>query len=420
MRPQVLLVFLMRFEESALMLKGITHYERSHQKWASFLDDEARAEVDRHWLREKKWSGVISRNTTPSLAKSCRELGIPLVDLNDTPPLKGIPKIRPDNDRIGRLGAEHFMERGLQHFAYCGFGNEPWSCERREGFMAALREAGHPCEVFDVEYPGEVTPLWDSQQKTALEGWLRSLPKPVGVMACVDMRAFQVMGAAETAGILVPEEMALLGANNDAIRCDLSYPPLSSVAPNAFESGYRAAELLDRMMRGEAPGPIDLRIEPLGVVTRPSSDVLAIHDPNVATALSHIREHACQGLTVAQLARHAHASRSQLERNFRRYLGRSPQAEIRRVQTARIKQLLLETDFPLKKIAALAGHRHVEYMCVAFKRITGHAPGAYRKQFQEPGRIPSIVKAPARPQNLPTRLPPPKAKSAAQREIGAA
>jgi LacI family transcriptional regulator len=417
MRPQVLLVFLMRFEESAIMLKGITQYERSHRKWASFLDDEARAEVDRHWLKEKKWSGVISRNTTPSLARSCRELGIPLVDLNDTPPTKGIPKIRPDNDRIGRLGAEHFMERGLQHYGYAGFGNEPWSCERREGFMAALREAGHIGHVFDVEYPGNVTPKWDSQQKAALADWLQRLPKPVGVMACVDMRAFQVMGAAETAGVLVPEEVALLGANNDAIRCDLSYPPLSSVAPNAFESGYRAAELLDRMMQGEDPGPVDVRIEPLGVVTRPSSDVLAIHDPNVATALSHIREHACQGLTVAQLARHAHASRSQLERKFRRYLGRSPQAEIRRVQTTKIKELLLETDFPLKKIAGIAGFQHVEYMCVAFKRMTGHAPGAYRKQFQDPARIPSTVRAITRPQQPLLRRP--RAKPLPPRELDA-
>lgn len=263
--------------------------------------------------------------------------------------------------------------------------------------MAALQRAGHSCDVFDVEYPGNVTPRWDSQQNAAVGEWLRRLPKPVGVMACVDMRAFQVIGAAETAGVLVPEEVALLGANNDAIRCDLSYPPLSSVAPNAFESGYRAAELLDRMMQGENPGPVDLRIEPLGVVTRPSSDVLAIHDPNVAAALRHIREQACQGLTVAQLSHHAHASRSQLERKFRRYLGRSPQAEIRRVQTTKIKELLRETDFPLKKIAAIAGFEHVEYMCVAFKRTTGHAPGAYRKKFQEPGRIPNSVKALSRP-----------------------
>jgi LacI family transcriptional regulator len=201
-------------------------------------------------------------------------------------------------------------------------------------------------------------------------------------MSCVDMRAFQVMSAAQAAGFLVPEEVALLGVNNDSIRCDLSYPPMSSVAPNAFQSGYRAAELLDRMLRGENVGHVDMRIEPSGVVTRPSTDVLAIHDRNVAAALSSIRERACLGITVDDVVRHASASRSQLERKFRHYLGRSPQAEIRRVQVARIKQLLVETDFPLKKIAELAGFEHVEYMCVVFKRLSSHTPGAYRKKFR--------------------------------------
>lgn len=382
MRPQVLLVFLMRFEESATMLRGITHYERSHRPWAAFLDDEARAESDPAWLRSKKWSGVISRHTTARMVQGCRELGIPLVDVNDTPVFPGVPKIRPDNVALGHLGAEHFLERGFHHFGFCGFNNEPWACERRDGFVEALKLAGRRCDVFDVEYPGDVTPQWDAQQTAALAHWLAQLPKPVGVMSCVDMRAFQVMAAAQTAGLLVPEEVALLGVNNDAIRCDLSYPPLSSVAPNPFQSGYQAASVLDRLMRGEDIGRLDLRIEPVGVVTRPSTDVLAIPDRNVAAALSSIRERASHGITVEEVVRQASASRSQLERKFRHYLGRSPQAEIRRVQVEKIKQLLLETDFPLKKIAELAGFEHVEYMCVVFKRVSGYAPGAYRKKFQ--------------------------------------
>lgn len=364
------------------MLRGITHYERSHRPWAAFLDDQARAEIDPRWLRTKRWSGVISRHTTPALVDGCTKLRIPLVDLNDTPAFPGIPKIRPDNVALGHLGAEYFLERGFRHFGFCGFSNELWACERRDGFVEALKLAGRPCEIFDVDYPGDLTPRWDAKQTTALAAWLRRLPKPVGVMACVDLRAFQVMGAAQAAGLLVPEEVALLGANNDSIRCDLSYPPLSSVAPNAFQSGYHAAELLDRMMRGEKVEPVTTRIEPIGVVTRPSTDVLAIHDRHVAAALSAIREHACHDIRVEEVARQAAASRSQLEKKFRRYLGRSPQAEIRRVQVAKIKQLLLETDFPLKKIAELAGFEHVEYMCVVFKRLTGHTPGAYRKRFK--------------------------------------
>jgi LacI family transcriptional regulator len=382
-KPQVLLVFLVRFEESASMLRGIAHYERSHGKWSAFLDDEARAEHEPHWIRSKKWDGVISRHTTPALVRSCAERGIPLVDLNDTPVFPGVPKLRPDNVALGHLGAEHFLERGFVNFAFCGFGNLQWACERREGFVEALGLAGHKCENHEVEYPGETTPTWDAGQTNLLAAWLRRLPKPVGVMSCNDARAFQVMAAGQQCGLHIPEEVAVLGTNNDSIRCELSNPSLSSVAPNSFQSGYRAAEALEKMMNGGAPAEMDVRIEPLGVVTRPSTDVLAIHDRCVATALNFIRERACSSVTVDEVLKHSFASRSQLERKFRKHLGRSPQAEIRRVQVDKIRQLLVETDFPLKKIADLTGFEHVEYLSVVFKRLTGQTPGAYRKKQQE-------------------------------------
>lgn len=363
------------------MLKGIGHYERSHRPWAAFLDDEAKAETDPRWVRSKVWRGVISRHTTPGLVQECTDLGIPLVDMSDTPPWPNTPKIRPDNAGMGHMGAEHFLERGYRQVGFCGFSNDGWACERRDGFVEAAKLGGLRCEVFDVEYPGDLTPFWDEQQTAALAVWLQQLPKPVAVMACNDMRALQVMAAAQEAGLLVPEELAILGANNDAIRCELSYPPLSSVATNAFQSGYRAAEMLDHLMNGEKPEEVNVRIDPVGVVTRHSTDILAIEDKNVAAALSYIREHACSGIAVDQVLRHAAASRSQLEKKFRRFLGRSPQAEIRRVQVARIRQLLIETDFPLKKIAELTGFEHVEYMCVLFKRITGMTPGGCRTKY---------------------------------------
>jgi LacI family transcriptional regulator len=380
--PEVLLVFMTRFEECTAMLKGVSQYGRSHRPWAAFLDDEARAEHDPRWLRSKTWHGVISRHTTPGLVQSCAELNLPLVDLNETPLIPGVPKIRPDNTAMGHLGAEHFIERGYSHFGFCGFINDGWSCERRDGFIEALKLAGHDCRVLDVEWPGDPTPFWDAKQVAALVAWLRDLPKPAAIMACNDLRGLQVISAAQTGGLLVPEEVAVLGANNDSIRCDLSYPPLSSVAPNAFLSGYRAAETLALLIAGRKPDAYDRRIEPLSVVTRHSTDVPAIDDKNMAAALSFIREHACQGATVDQVLRHASVSRSQLEKRFRRFLGRSPQAEIRGIQVAKIRQLLLETDFPLKKIAELTGFEHVEYLCVVFKRLTGDSPGRYRKKNQ--------------------------------------
>ncbi|HYD83272.1 MAG TPA: XylR family transcriptional regulator, partial [Opitutus sp.] len=266
-KPHVLLVFMTRFEECAAMLKGIAQYERSHRPWAAFLDDEALAETSEQWLRSKKWHGVISRHTTPALMKICAELKLPLVDLNDTEPFPGVPKIRPDNVSIGHVGAEHLLERGFRHFGFCGFNDQGWSGERRDGFVEALSLAGHRCDLLEVEQPEDVTPFWDAKQIPVLSGWLKRLPKPAAVMACNDLRALQIVSAAQAAGLLVPEEVAVLGANNDTIRCELAEPPLSSVATNAFQSGYQAAEKLALMMAGQEPGDLNRRVEPLGVIT---------------------------------------------------------------------------------------------------------------------------------------------------------
>jgi LacI family transcriptional regulator len=382
-KPHVLLIFLTRFEESTAMLKGVAHFERTHHLWTAFHDDQAVSESDQHWIRNKRWHGVISRHTTPALVRVCNELKIPLVDLNDEDPYPGIPKIRPDNIMIGHLGAEHFIERGFQNFGYAGFSDMIWSRERREGFTEAVRLAGHEVDLFEVEYPGDSTPSWVEKQISELAAWLEALPKPIGLMAPNDLRAQQVISAAHSADLLVPEEVAVLGANNDPIRCELADPALSSVAPNAYQSGYRAASLLADMMAGRKVTVLDNRVEPLGVVTRHSTDVLAVKDRNVVAALSYIRERACEGISVDQILQHAHVSRSQMERKFRQHIGRSPQAEIRRVQLRKIRQLLLETDYPLKRIAELTGFEHMEYMCVLFKRLTGVSPGSYRARMQD-------------------------------------
>jgi LacI family transcriptional regulator len=382
-KPHVLLIFRTRFEESMAMLRGIAHFERTHHFWTAFHDDEARSESDPRWLASKHWDGVISRHTTAPLVRDCAERGIPLVDLNDVELYAGVPKIRPDNVGIGHLGAEHFIERGFQKFGFSGFSNTSWSCERRDGFVEAVRLAGRECMVFDVSYPGGVSPFWDEEQIAKLARWMKPLPKPIAIMACNDMRALQVIGAAHASGILVPEEVAILGANNDTIRCDLADPALSSVAPNAFQSGFRAANMLREMLSGRRPTDLDQRVEPIGVVTRHSTDVLAVEDRNVVSALSFIREEACRGINVEQVLQHAHVSRSQLERKFRQHIGRSPQSEIRRVQLRKIRELLLETDFPLKRIAELTGFEHMEYMCVLFKRLTGESPGVFRATMQD-------------------------------------
>jgi LacI family transcriptional regulator len=184
-------------------------------------------------------------------------------------------------------------------------------------------------------------------------------------------------------GVAVPDEVAVLGVDNDEVLCDLADPPLSSIIPDTRRIGYEAASCLDRMMRGEpSPGPATV-IPPLGVVTRRSTDVLAVEDRTLSRAARFIREHACEGIAVEDVLAAIPLSRSVFERRFLKVFGRTPKAEIVRMQLQRVMQLLAETDLPLKQIADRAGFEHAEYMSAAFKKRTGLTPGQYRRSARE-------------------------------------
>jgi LacI family transcriptional regulator len=193
-----------------------------------------------------------------------------------------------------------------------------------------------------------------------------------------------VLDACARGDLLVPEQAAVIGVDNDELLCGLCNPPLSSVIPNPEGIGYEAAAWLDRMMQGEkASDDAMLEVPPLGITVRQSTDIFAVPDAEIARALRFIRDHACEGVTVQDVLNHLRVSRSWLERGFRNHLGRSPQAEIRRTQVARCKELLRMTDLPLERIARLTGFKHPEYMSVLFKRETGETPGRYRGDHRE-------------------------------------
>jgi len=351
-------------------------YRSSDRPWRISVDNEASVDSGLRRVGDGTWSGVVSRHTTASLVRACAELKLPLVDLNDAFLQGGVHRIRPENRAIGQCGAHYFIERKFRHFGYCGEANQVSSSDRLHGFLDALCRAGHSCSVFEGENRGPTTDL----ELSALDGWLRSLPGGVGVMACDDRCAQRLIRAARRAGRHVPDQVAVLGANNELMRCESTEPSLSSVALDAIQTGRRAAEQLHRLMTGEEQGVADLRIEPLGVVSRKSTDVLALQDPSVAVAANYIWEFACEGATVHDVLSQVRISRSQLEQKFRRLIGRSPQSQIRWVQIEKAQQLLRGTDLPLSAISEIAGFTHVEYMSVVFKRLTGETPGYYRRR----------------------------------------
>jgi LacI family transcriptional regulator len=379
--PQVALIIESSVSYGRSILQGIARYISSHHQWSVYFEQHELGTPPPAWLSSSRWDGILCRPTDTALAQRLKRMKVPVVDLNDLHENLKLPWVGSNHKAIGRLGARHLLERGFRHFAFCGFTNELWARQRREGFCEVAEKDNLPVPVYESPWRGLNVSRWDLEIKH-IGKWLNDLPKPIGIMACNDARALHLLNACHEVGILVPEEVAVVGVDNEEIFCELCNPALSSVAPDAERIGYQAAELLDQLISGQSPPSLRILIDPLHIVTRRSSDTLAIQDRTVATALRFINEQALHGCTVTNVVNFVRVSRSFLERRFRQYLKRSPQAEIRRVQVSRIKQLLTETNFTLERISELSGFEHPEYMSVVFKRLAGQTPGQFRKQMQ--------------------------------------
>jgi LacI family transcriptional regulator len=370
------------------LLRGIADYVRVHGPWSIYLQRHHLYDATPAWLKDWRGDGIIARVENRRIARSLRCRRVPVVDVRGRLLDLDMPAILTDDAAGARIAAAHLLERGFRRFAYCGYAGTPYSDERSRVFNQVIEQAGFRC--FTYESPTHLRGR--HPERPEIEGrlgeehvmrWLRKLPRPIGLMAGNDARGQQVLNACRDLGIQVPEEMAVVGVDNDDVICDLCDPPLSSVLPNTARIGYEAAALLDRMMRGEAAPRQPIYIEPVGIVTRRSTDVLAIENADVTAALRFIRDHACDGISVEDVIAHVSVSCSALERQFGKILGRTPKAEIVRVQLDRVKQLLAETVWPLKKVALEAGFKHTEYMCAVFKSKFGQTPGQYRAQARE-------------------------------------
>jgi LacI family transcriptional regulator len=323
------------------------------------------------------------------MAHAIAALGVPAVDLRGLLPDLDAPSITTDDRAVAGLAVAHFLERGFRNFAFCGFINADYSDNRSRAFARLVEEAGFACHIYQPcrkHRPAGTTALEQGGLVAEAEvaHWVQALPRPVGLMACNDIRGQQILNACRDAAIAIPEDVAVLGVDNDDVLCDLSNPTMSSVIPDTRRIGFEAAAMLERMIGGEPPPTKATLIPPLGVVTRRSTDVLAIEDRDLAAAMRYIREHACEGITVEDVLAHVPLSRSVFERRFDRLFGRTPKAEILRARLDRLKQLLAETEMPLKQIAVKVGFEHAEYMNVFFKERTGLTPGQYRAEARQP------------------------------------
>lgn len=368
------------------LLRGISKYVREHESWAISFEEWSWTQAA--WIENWEGEGIIARIETRALARAVRRLNVPVVDLRGSVPGLSFPLIDTDERAVAALAAEHLQERGFRHYAFCGFVGANYSDERSRWFAERASQLGGTCQAYhpprSVRTAGTITlEQREINFEADLMRWLAGLPKPVGIMACNDIRGQQVMKACRTLGLLVPDEVAVVGVDNDEVLCELSDPPLTSVVPDTVRIGYESAALLDRMMHGHKLPKRPQFVPPLGVITRRSTDVLAIPDRAVASVLRFIREHACEGIQVPDLVRVAALSRTVLERRFAALVGCSPKAEIIRVQLARARQLLGETDRSLSDIAERSGFKHPEYFNALFRLKVGVTPGRYRRQVQQ-------------------------------------
>lgn len=356
------------------VLGGIVAYVRGHKPWSLYLPELGRGDTPPAWLARWRGDGIIARIETPEIARAVARTGLPVVDVSAGRHLPSVPWVETDDREIARLAVEHLLERGFRTLGYCGDPRFNWSRWREEHFARLASEAGVQVRVYRSRGAAP------DRERHELAEWARRLPKPAGVLACYDIMAQRLLDACRDARIAVPDEVAVLGVDDDPLLCDLASPPLSSVIPNTRRTGYEAAAILSRLMDGERVPPKAVLIPPLGIHTRQSTDVLALEDRDIAAAVRFVREHACDGATVADLLKAVPLSRRVLESRYRKATGRTPHQDFLRIRIERVKQLLAETDHSLERIADLAGFNHPEYMSVAFKRETGMTPGQYRRR----------------------------------------
>jgi LacI family transcriptional regulator len=380
-RPRVALLIDTLGVHGRRILQGIAGYLRSHQSWTVVLEHREVESTLPRWFDTWRGDGVISRWSGPRVSEALLKLDAAVVDVSSREPAFGLPRITSDDRAVGSLAAEHLLERSFRFFGFYGLAGELWSTRRRDGFVGTVCKAGLPVEVYETSMRGHHHQPSEAEL-VQIGRWLKSLPKPVGVMVCKDLRGPFVLRACQRFGLRVPDDVAVVGADDDAVLCELNDPPLSSVICGPERIGHESAALLDRLMAGGEAGFEELFLPPVGVATRQSTDILAIDDERVVDAVRFIRANACHGITVCDVLGHVSLSRTTLDRRFRRYLRRSPQAEIRAVQLNRAKQLLTETDHPVARIAELTGFRHTEYFHFAFKRMFDCTP----RQFREDSR----------------------------------
>ncbi len=371
--PRVLIVLAPTAAWSRGVLKGFS--ERARDKGWELIHYYPGTDLewlDRYW---KPTATVLG----PEVGDDWRGVRSKIVvSVNRDRTARGLPSVCPNEEQIGKLALYHLLSKGLPSVTTFRFDESPFAVLREQAFRDAAR-ASH-VRLAAPWWTGRIEP--SQTDPATIAGWIGSLPKPCGVFVCCDSWAEVVLRYAKAANTRVPEDLAVVGVDNDPTICELTTPPLSSVTVPWQSMGRQAAQLVEFALAGKSIAGRRILIEPGPVMTQRSSDALAIEDDLVARAVRYIRDHSHGALKVPSLARAVAASRRRLERGFHTVLGRTIVEEIRRTRVEAARQLLAVTRHSLSDIAKLSGFSNATLLSVAFRREVGLPPGAYRRQVR--------------------------------------
>jgi LacI family transcriptional regulator len=365
---------------------GIADYLRQHGvRWE--LDHEPRRmeKGPPSWLSRWRGDGIIARVYSEKTLAVIDRLGVPVVNLWQGQPWTAkLPVCGNDDALVAQLAARHLMERGFRQFAFVGVQGQGWSAARGDAFAAFVASRRFPCVRFEFPSGGHscLPPKYRSRQ---LLEWLRRQPLPLGLMAANDYYAAAVVACCRTAGIAVPEQVAIVGVDDDEAVCEMTSPMLTSVAIDHRRIGFEAARLLAQLMAGKPPNT-QVVVPLAGLVCRQSSAGRAIEDPIVAAALETIRTRAMGPLTIDDLVARLGVSRTALTRAFAAEVGHGIHDEILEVRLREARRLLAESDLKLDAIARQSGFEHPQHLCRVFRQRLGVTPGHYRRTAKQAGK----------------------------------
>jgi LacI family transcriptional regulator len=363
------------------VLRGIKRYAQQKHDWSFWMADKI---VDMSKMMNK-WrpSGIIAFAYLQEHYKQLKQARLPLVSIANVDTKAQFPTVCVNDYQVGRVAAHYLLKRGFCHFGFVGFPRSNYSNHRQKGFEAALAQDSHTPHIFmDPSWP-QPDSVWDWTGEEKIETWLRNLPKPCGLLATNDAVALRLSDICKHINIRIPEEIALLGVDNDDLFCELAQPQLSSVQIPMEQIGYEAAWLLDQTMQGKNTPATPYFLPPMTVVTRQSTDIKLIDDAQVAEIIQYIHDNAHTPITMEDVLDRFRISRRSLERKCRTELGRTPLQELIRVRIEKSLTLLSQTALPVSRIAQQVGFASSKQFCTMFRNKMQITPTAYRQQFHK-------------------------------------